>query len=80
MERPTATHTGATGHDTPASEALSAPAGFGADCSPHAFTRPYQRVTNGEPSDSDSPTAVHVRFRGHETLFSWVAPAGFGVG
>ncbi len=33
-ELPVATHTGPSGQDTLASEALSAPAGFGAVCSP----------------------------------------------
>lgn len=74
---PTAKHAGPSGQDTPLSPALSAPAGFGAACSPQALTRPNQRSTRGElelrPDPSrgiDQPTTVHVRLRGHETSVS----------
>src|SRR5512132_1254140 len=74
---PTAKHTGPSGQDTPLSPAASAPAGFGAACSPHELTRPNQRSTRGvlelrpDPSKViDQPTEVHVRLRGHETSVS----------
>ena len=87
-ERPTATHTGPSGHDTPARDALSALAGLGAACSPQELTRPNQRSTRGEmlvPPEArkvvDRPTAVQVRLRAHETetSSSFCEPVGSGV-
>ena len=77
-------HTRPFGQDTPPSPTLSAPAGCGEACCPQALTRPNQRSTRGErhagPS-LDSPTAVHVRLSGHETLVRALRsdPVGFGV-
>src|SRR6188472_2660247 len=71
-ECPTAKHTGPCGQDTPLNPASSAPAGFGAACSPQALIRPSQRSTSGEEEKGEAaavepPTAVQVRFRGQET-------------
>ena len=70
-EPPTAKHTGPCGQDTPLSAAPPAPAGFGAASSPQALIRPSQRSTSGEEKGAAgaayAPTAVQVRFRGHET-------------
>ena len=85
-DAPTAKHTRPSGQDTPLNP-LSKPPGLGAASSPHALTRPNQRSTRGEECPPDAlkvvavPTAVHVRFSGHETLDSCLLsePVGFGV-